>query len=77
MSHVDFKKCQSRMSLSLISPNSTCRIQEKAMPRVAIFLSAMSHVTEPHVSYMSNLRNTHVALSIFGVKGHSQEWGGW
>ena len=35
-----FKKCQCRMSLSLISPDITCRIEEKA-----IIIAAMSYVT--------------------------------
>ena len=50
MSQVDFKKWQCHMSLSLIFPNATRRI-EKAMSHVTIFfspcrisLSPMSHV---------------------------------
>ena len=38
MLHVDFKKWQFRMSLSLIFPNVTCRIcKKKAMSHVTIF----------------------------------------
>ena len=51
MSHVDFKKWQCHMSLSLIFPNVTCRIYEKAMSHVTVIsspcrmsLSPMSHV---------------------------------
>ena len=51
MSNVDFKKCQCRLSLSLISRNVTCRIKEIAMSNVTIIfspcrvsLSSMLHV---------------------------------
>ena len=51
MSHVDFKKWQRHMALSLIFPNVTCRIKEKAMSHVNIIfgpgcmlLSPISHV---------------------------------
>ena len=51
MSHVDFNKWQRRLSLSLIFPNVTCRIQEKAVSlvttlfrRCRMSLSHMSHV---------------------------------
>ena len=65
MSHVDFKKCQCRMSLSLIFHNITCRFQEKVMSHVTIIGIPLSHVTR------SNLRNGHVALSNLGVRDHS------
>ena len=51
MSHVDFKKWQCCMSLSLIFSNVTCQNQEKALSHVTIIfspcrmsLSPMSHV---------------------------------
>ena len=37
LSHVDFKKWQCRMSLSLIFPNVTCQIQGEVMPNVTKF----------------------------------------
>ena len=39
MSHVHFKKWQCRMSLSLIFPNVTCQISEKAMSHVITMFS--------------------------------------
>ena len=40
MSHLDFKKWQCRMSLSLIFAKITCRIKERAMSHVTIFFTA-------------------------------------
>ena len=39
MLHVDFKKCQCRMSLSLMYAHVKCQIYEKAMSHVTIILS--------------------------------------
>ena len=50
MSHVDFKKWQCRMSLSLIFLNVTCRISEKAMSHVTTFLPLMLYVTKSYVA---------------------------
>ena len=68
MSHVNFKK-----SLSLIFLNVTCRIKEMNMSHVTTILAPMSHITKPYVTcrHMSDLRNTHVTLSILRVKGHT------
>ena len=65
------KKWQCHMSLSLIFPNVTCRIEEMNMSHITTFLAPMSHVINP----MSNFRNAHVTLSILGVKGHTFVYG--
>ena len=39
MSHVDFMKGQCCMSLSLVSPNFTCQIEEKVMSHVTLIFS--------------------------------------
>ena len=49
MSHVDFKKWQCCMSLSLIFPDVPCRIKEICMSPVVIILESLSHVTMLHV----------------------------
>ena len=41
MSHVDFKKCQCRMSLSLNTSPVPCRIEEMSMSHVTIFFEPM------------------------------------
>ena len=66
---VEFKKWQFRMSLSLIFPNVTCQIKEKAMSHVTITVTPLSHVTIKALCRMSNLRKGCVALSILGGKG--------
>ena len=66
MSHVDFKKCQCRMSLSLNSSPVPCRIFKMPMSHVTIFFLANVAVAKDHVA-LSNLGNGHVALSILGV----------
>ena len=53
MSHVDFKKLQCRISLSLIFPNVTCQIYEKATSHVIIIVSPcrMSIIPMLHVEF--------------------------
>ena len=66
MSHVDFKKWQCPMSLSLIF--HICHmsnLRKGYVPYVIIILAPVAcHIALYH---MSNLRNAHVALSNLGV----------
>ena len=59
MSHVDFKKCQCRISLSLNIPPVPCQI----------FKMSLVNVVKGYVTLL-NLRNGHVALLILGVYFH-------
>ena len=67
MSPVDFKKCQCRMSLSLIFDMSHVELRKG---HVTILFTPLTHVTKPDV-VCHILRSAHVALSILGVKGTS------
>ena len=72
MSHVDFKKCQRRMSLVSYNPpppHVPCRIYEMPMSHVALFYCAYVAVTKDNVA-LSNFRIGYVALSILEVEGH-------
>ena len=42
MSHVNYKKCQCRMSLSLTFPHVPCRFYQMSMARVTMISKAMS-----------------------------------
>ena len=66
MSHVGFKKCQCRMSLSLNISPVPCPIQEMPMSHVTILFRPMS-LSQRVMSPCRNTKNGHVALSILGV----------
>ena len=53
----------------LKTPHVPCRIQEMAMSHVTIFFRPNVAAANVHVA-LSNLRNSHVALSNSGVEGH-------
>ena len=65
MLHIDFKKCQCRMSLSLTS--SPVEFKKCHGPMSLYYLSQCRY--KGHVA-MSNLRNGHDALSSLGVQDH-------
>ena len=71
MSHVDFKKRQCRMSLSLQFPLPLSNLRNDHVPCHHLFGPHIA-VANVHVA-LSNLRNSHVALLALGVKGH---WSG-
>ena len=71
-SHVDFKKCQYHMSLSQIFQ---CRMSMSGGVHVLcrfLFLP-MLPVTKVHVALL-NSKNVYVAMSILGVKTHSNRF---
>ena len=69
MSHVDFKKCQRRMSLSLKIPLSPVEVTKCQCPMSLRFLCTYVAVTKDNVA-LSNFRIGYVALSILEVEGH-------
>ena len=73
MSHVDCKKWQCRMSLSLKIPVSPVEFKNGHVPCDYLFRPHVA-VKKVHVA-LSNSRNSHVTLSVLGVKGPRRRHG--
>ena len=74
MSHVDFKKRECRMSLSLIFPNGTCHIKKKPMSHVTIifFFFIISFI---YTGLQFKLYNPYMSLSPMAkVKSKKCSW---
>ena len=65
--HVDFKKCQCCMFMSLMFKNVTCRVLEKAFLYVTLVLTPLSYDSWPYVTCRI-YKNALVALLILGSR---------